>query len=484
MKNKKVAIYVRVSTLEQAEHGYSVNEQIDKLKKYCDARDWTIYDEYVDAGFTGSNTNRPDLKRLINDSQLRVFDTVLVYKLDRLSRSQKDTLYLIEDVFNKHGVSFNSLSENFDTSTPFGKAMIGILSVFAQLEREQIKERMQLGKLGRAKSGKVFGWTKAPFGYTYNKETGIYEINELQAQQIRLIFNEYLSGTSITKLRDKMNDDGHIAKDKPWSYRTIRQALDNVSYAGYVKYNGQVFEGTHEAIISKEDYDLVQIELEKRQKQAYEQNNNPRPFQSKYLLAGIGKCGYCNSPLTAVVGVPFKDGSKNVKYKCINRSVKKTKGVTTYNNNQRCTKLDIVDKSVYESIVIDEISKLQNDKSLLDSLIDKAKNQTFDKVTLEKRLKELESKIKKESDLYRNDFITMDELKEKTDAIQLEIKSISMKLEKENANVSDINNQIAKTFIDKVNIKDMSYEEQKKIINSLIKSVYVKNDEITINWIF
>ncbi|MGC4441164.1 recombinase family protein, partial [Streptococcus suis] len=81
------------------------------------------------------------------------FDTVLVYKLDRLSRSQKDTLYLIEDIFIKNDIAFLSLQENFDTSTPFGKAMIGILSVFAQLEREQIKERMMLGKVGRAKAG-------------------------------------------------------------------------------------------------------------------------------------------------------------------------------------------------------------------------------------------------------------------------------------------------------------------------------------------
>ena len=135
----KVAIYVRVSTTSQAEEGYSIEEQKDKLEAYCKIKDWSVYKVYTDGGFSGSNTNRPAIEQLIKDAQKKKFDTVLVYKLDRLSRSQKDTLYLIEEVFIKNGIEFLSLQENFDTSTPFGKAMIGLLAVFAQLEREQIK---------------------------------------------------------------------------------------------------------------------------------------------------------------------------------------------------------------------------------------------------------------------------------------------------------------------------------------------------------
>ena len=172
MATHKVAIYVRVSTTSQVDEGYSIDEQKAKLTSYCDIKDWNIYDIYTDGGFSGSNTERPALEQLIRDAKRKLFDTVLVYKLDRLSRSQKDTLYLIEDVFLENDIEFVSLLENFDTSTPFGKAMIGLLSVFAQLEREQIKERMQLGKLGRAKSGKSMQWAKTSYGYDYIKETG------------------------------------------------------------------------------------------------------------------------------------------------------------------------------------------------------------------------------------------------------------------------------------------------------------------------
>ncbi|BAK21879.1 putative phage integrase [Melissococcus plutonius ATCC 35311] len=154
----RTAIYVRVSTNEQIEEGYSIDEQIDKLKKFCEIKEWDVANVYKDPGFTGSNMERPGLQKLIRDVKLNRIDTVLVYKLDRLSRSQKDTLYLIEDIFESKQTAFVSLNENFDTSTPFGKAMIGILAVFAQLEREQIKERMTMGKLGRAKSGKAMSW--------------------------------------------------------------------------------------------------------------------------------------------------------------------------------------------------------------------------------------------------------------------------------------------------------------------------------------
>lgn len=151
---KNVFIYVRVSTQEQAKDGYSIDEQIERLKEYCKALQWTILKIYTDAGYSGATTDRPALKEMICDIKKGICDLVVVYKLDRLSRSQKDTLSLIEDCFLKNHVDFISMTENFDTSSPFGRAMIGILSVFAQLEREQIKERMGMGKEGRAKDGR------------------------------------------------------------------------------------------------------------------------------------------------------------------------------------------------------------------------------------------------------------------------------------------------------------------------------------------
>ena len=110
------------------------------MLSYAKSKDYTEFEYYIDGGYSGKDLNRPAIQKLIEDCKNHRIDAVFVFKLDRISRSQRDTLYLIEEVFNKYDVSFISMRENFDTSTPFGKAMIGVLSVFAQLERETILE--------------------------------------------------------------------------------------------------------------------------------------------------------------------------------------------------------------------------------------------------------------------------------------------------------------------------------------------------------
>lgn len=225
MQTNKVAIYVRVSTNTQAEEGYSIDEQVDKLSSYCKIKNWQVYDVYKDGGFTGSNTHRPALERLIKEAENKAFDTVLVYKLDRLSRSQKDTLYLIEDVFLANDIDFVSLLENFDTSTPFGKAMIGILSVFAQLEREQIKERMMLGKLGRAKSGKYMAWINPAYGYNYDKKSQKTTVIPSQAIIIKRIFDEFINGKPIAKIASDLNKEGKYGKTTSWKPNSLRSLL-------------------------------------------------------------------------------------------------------------------------------------------------------------------------------------------------------------------------------------------------------------------
>ena len=112
----RVVCYVRVSTREQAEKGYSVSEQQERLKAYCLAKDWVVAQVITDPGFSGAKLERPGMQQLISLVQAKKCDAVLVWKLDRLSRSQKDTLYLIEDVFLKNGCAFVSMNENFDTS--------------------------------------------------------------------------------------------------------------------------------------------------------------------------------------------------------------------------------------------------------------------------------------------------------------------------------------------------------------------------------
>lgn len=256
----KVALYPRVSTQEQALHGHSIGEQIDRLQNYCKAMGWLVYDIYTDAGFSGASLDRPGLTRLLDDVKAHKVDKVLVYKLDRLSRSQKDTLYLIEDCFLANGVDFVSMSENFDTSTPLGRAMIGILAVFAQLEREQIKERMIMGKEARSKKGLFAGGSRPPIGYDYID--GKLIVNEHEAIQIREAFEMIADGASLYRVAKIFIERGYTTKYGAWTYPSLRNVLRGKNVLGMVKNKGVYYAGQHEAIVSQEVYDRAQATLD------------------------------------------------------------------------------------------------------------------------------------------------------------------------------------------------------------------------------
>lgn len=474
----KVALYVRVSTTSQLEEGYSIDEQKAKLESYCDIKDWNIYEIYTDGGFSGSNTERPALEQLIRDAERKKFDTVLVYKLDRLSRSQKDTLFLIEDVFIKNGIEFLSLQENFDTSTPFGKAMIGLLSVFAQLEREQIKERMQLGKLGRAKAGKSMMWARTSYGYDYQKETGSLTINPAQSLVVKYIFERYLAGRSITKLRDDLNEK--YPKEISWNYRAVRGILSNPVYCGYNQYKGQLFPGEHEPIISEDVYKRTQEELKIRQRTAAEKTN-PRPFQAKYMLSGLAQCGYCGAPLKLLMGMVRKDGTRFIRYECHQRHPRKTKGVTVYNNNVKCDS-GFYEKDALENYVLTEISKLQDDTGYLDKIFSGDNAETIDRESYKKQIEELSKKLSRLNDLYIDDRITLEELQSKSAEFISMRATLETELENDPALRRDKRKADMRELLNAEKVFSMDYERQKILVRGIINKVQVMADKVVIRW--
>lgn len=474
----KVALYVRVSTTSQLEEGYSIDEQKAKLESYCDIKDWHVYKVYTDGGFSGSTTERPALEQLIRDAERKKFDTVLVYKLDRLSRSQKDTLFLIEDVFIKNGIEFLSLQENFDTSTPFGKAMIGLLSVFAQLEREQIKERMQLGKLGRAKAGKSMMWGRTSYGYDYQKETGSLTINPAQSLVVKYIFERYLSGRSITKLRDDLNEK--YPKEISWNYRAVRGILSNPVYCGYNQYKGQLFPGEHESIISEDVYKRTQEELKIRQRIAAEKTN-PRPFQAKYMLSGLAQCGYCGAPLKLLMGMVRKDGTRFIRYECHQRHPRKTKGVTVYNNNVKCDS-GFYEKDALENYVLTEISKLQDDTGYLDKIFSGDNAETIDRESYKKQIEELSKKLSRLNDLYIDDRITLEELQSKSAEFISMRATLETELENDPALRRDKRKADMRELLNAEKVFSMDYERQKILVRGIINKVQVTADKVVIRW--
>ena len=385
---------------------------------------------------------------------------------------------MIEDIFLKNNIEFVSLLENFDTSTPFGRAVIGLLSVFAQLEREQIKERMQLGKLGRAKSGKSMMWAKTSYGYNYNKDTGTMTVNEYEALAVKEIYASYLAGMSITKLRDKINEE--YPKQPAWSYRTIRGILANPVYCGLNQYKGQTFQGTHKAIISLDDFEQTQRELAKRQQTAKELSN-PRPFQAKYMLSGLAQCGYCHAPLKVILGQKRKDGTRFKRYECYQRHPRKTKGVTVYNDNKKCDS-GYYDMELLEHYVLTRISQLQNDPEKIQELFSDDTSPAVDRQAIQKQIDSLTLKLSKLNDLYLDDRITLDELRSKSSDFIKQRNALEEEIKKASNDKQAGQRQKIEKLLDASSVLDMSYDNQKVIVRELIDKVQVTSDKVVIRW--
>ncbi|BAF58340.1 hypothetical protein PTH_0159 [Pelotomaculum thermopropionicum SI] len=285
-----VACYIRVSTDEQAEQGISIPAQKSRLLAFCRSQGWNIYGFYIDDGYSGKDLDRPAMRRLIGDTGAKKFDTVLVLKLDRLSRRQKDVLFLLEDVFEPGGVGFKSVTESFDTTTPFGKAALGMMAVFAQLERETIVERVRMAKKESAKQGRFMGGP-APYGYRHNFETKRLEVDEVQAGTVRWIYDRYLSGApNYRHIAEELEHTGVPGPtNEKWNKAFVRKILTNPVYAGLIRHRENLYPGRHDPIVSPEKWQEVQKLIKSR--------GAVRAAAAVHtgLLSGIIWCGECGA---------------------------------------------------------------------------------------------------------------------------------------------------------------------------------------------
>jgi len=280
----KILLYIRVSTDRQAEEGYSIAIQKERLGAYVKSMFGNgknvSAEYYIDDGFSGGSLDRPEMQRMISDIKSGRGTHVIVYKLDRLSRSQKDTLYLIEDIFLMHNVAFISMQESFNTATAFGRAVVGILSVFAQLERENIYERTRSGMQKRVESGLWPGGGCVPFGYDYDPEQGILVPNQ-DAATVKKAYDLFLQGYSTYRIAEMLN----LKYD-----RLAYQILTRKSNAGYIVYNGAEYRGKHEPIISLETYERTMMMMKDRSDRHYVSS-------SVHLLTGLVRCGVCGAKM-------------------------------------------------------------------------------------------------------------------------------------------------------------------------------------------
>ena len=444
---KKAGLYCRVSTDIQME-GYSIDAQKDFLKSYCKMHEIDNYEFYIDGGYSGSNINRPDMQRLIEDVEDHKIDIVVVFKLDRLSRSQKDTLYLIEEVFNPNDCGFVSIKENFDTNTPFGKAMVGILSVFAQLERETILERTRIGRKKRAEEGLWYGTGNLPFAYDYDEKKGILVPNKEKVEIVNKMVELYLQGMPMTQVGALFG-----LQDQ-----TVRSIFTSPVGLGKIPYKDEIFEGQHEPIMTQETYDKLQQKMKERAV-TYKHAN--------YLLAGKIVCGKCGAKYRYQ-----KAGTSSIRLYCYSQQTSKKNLIKDANcDNRRYYDYEIEDYVIKDliSMSLDE-SKFRHNMNMNDINVSQARID---------RIAQIDKQVVNLLD-YISEGIAVEETKEKIRKLQEEKEKIQKELSDEKAKERKSEN--LKVVISDLNTawKTMTFEEQRNIVLEVLDKVVVNDNEIQI----
>ena len=250
----RVAIYTRVSTEDQAKEGFSLDAQLDRLRAYCTSREWNVAGEYIDDGYSGRNTKRPAYSRMLEEADK--WDMLLVIKMDRIHRNSKNFMLMMEHL-NKSNKGFTSMTESLDTSTAMGRFVMDIIQRIAQLESEQIGERVYIGMEQKAKTnGGMLGFN-IPYGYDYMDGELIINPNEVDV--VKDIYSWYKDGKSMGEIVKMLNSTKIPTKKGGfWAKKTISTILKNPVYCGYLHWEQYVNKGDHEKIILENDFNEIQ----------------------------------------------------------------------------------------------------------------------------------------------------------------------------------------------------------------------------------
>lgn len=329
---KRVAIYIRVST----------NYQVDKDSLPMQRKDLIAYSELIlgipdyeifeDAGYSGKNTDRPAFQNMMAKVRRHEFSHVLVWKIDRISRNLLDFSEMYEEL-QALRVTFVSKNEQFDTSTAMGGAMLKIILVFAELERNMTSERVTATMISRASQGQWNGG-RVPYGYDYDPETSAFSIREDEAAVCRILKDDYLKHRSLVHTSRLLNEKGFITRSgAKWSPTTVWIIASSPFYAGIYRYNH--YKGTenrtenppdewvlvpehHPAIFTVQEYEAMAAIRSDNDRQKNSPGKQCRRLHT-YVFGGLCYCGKCGSKLLSTPGRVQADGYRTAIYSCPNR---------------------------------------------------------------------------------------------------------------------------------------------------------------------
>lgn len=468
-KKTIAGLYPRVSTEDQSRFGHSLDEQEEKLKQLCEFKDYEIYKVYREEGVSAKNMERPKFQEMIEDMKNGKINKIVVYKLDRLTRSIKD-LESICTMLEEYNCSLESVAEEINTDTANGKFFIRMITILAQLEIERTSERTKFGLVGAAKKGHLSG--RPPLGYKkIDNDKGIF-IDEIQADVVRRIFKLYLDGMAVNSICKLFNEEEIL--NRKWPTTTVDKILSNQIYIGNMEYGKrtdntiQIFEDVVPAIIDKTTFECVQKRKEK----------NLKNFTRKltYIFMQKIKCPKCNKIMGGCSSTS-KNNEKHLYYKCASCGVRINekrieKSLMKFLNDMLDFFL-IIDNSFKPSLNRDtknEITKYQKIESDLKAKGARIKKAFIDGMleptTLQSELKEIEREIEKA----KNKIIELKKLDE-TLEIKQDMETIS--------NLKEIEKmKIKSDYVKENNLWNKLSKEQKQyLINKYIDEIEIDIDK-------
>ena len=472
-KNVIAGLYPRVSTDDQVREGFSLDEQEKEMKKLCMYKNYQIYKVYREEGVSAKNMNRPKFQEMIQDLKDGKINRIIVYKLDRLTRSIQD-LEVICKLIEKYHCSLDSVSEEINTDTAMGVFFIRMTTILAQLEIERTSERTKFGLKGAAKNGHFCG--KAPIGYRkINKKL---VIDDLESEVVKEIFDDYVNGLSVCTITKKLNNKN--ALNRNWRTTTIDRMLSNYIYCGDYLYGKRAknmkpihLENICPAIIDKETFKMVQTQKERNLK------NYTRKHTYVYMQKIV--CSKCNKIMGGSSSTS-KNKPTQIYYKC------------------NCCNTRINEKKIEKPLML-FLNDMLDYYLLIDnnfkSFFNEDLNIEIDKYN--KMLDKCNKKLKKIKEAYLDDLIDKDEFITEEKAIKSQINDLELKLNHlDNANNNENNKKDLNLYYNLLQLEKMKYksyyvrknglwnkltkEQKSKLIMKYIDSIEIERvkDEIVI----
>lgn len=439
-KNFVVGIYPRVSTEDKSRFGFSLDEQAESLKRLCEWKGYKIYKVYREEGVSAKSMNRPKFQEMIQDMKDGKINKILVYKLDRLTRSIQD-LETICKLLEEYKCDLESECEEINTSTPTGVFFMRMTTILAQLEIERTSERTKVGLNGAAKNGHFCG--KAPIGYKkINKEL---VIDDIESEVVKEIFDDYVNGLSVCSITKILNNKN--ALNRNWRTTTIDRMLSNHIYCGDYLYRKRVknaepilYKDVCPAIIDKETFKMIQKQKERNLK------NYTRKHTYVYMQKIV--CSKCNK-IMGGSSTTHKNKATQIYYKC------------------NCCNTRINEKKIEKPLML-----FLNDMLDYYLLIDNNYKSFFNEdlgIEIDKynkMLTKLNNKLKKVKEAYFEELIDKNEFLKEESSIKIQISDIESKL-----------NQLNNTCQNENHKEDLNlYYNLFQLENMKYKSYYVRKN--------